>query len=401
MKSDKSLVIFFTNESPALSYGLGTYTEQIKSVFSDENKFDFICIKISVLVNEIEFNSEAGISTYIFPDNPNQHHLCNALIVFFKNELAVNKYRHLICHLNFPIHYFIALEVKKHFNVSLIYTLHYMDWCIELGPNINNLKKILESHSENRIHKKFALEKAMMQISDKICVSTEYSKYILVNFYNLLESKIEIIPLPNSIPLRPKINTNICPIRDSFNLKDSEKIILFVGRLDKNKNLNTLIKAFLNLRRDDVFLWVIGGGDYRTYLNEVPDSFWKKIHFWGYRDKDFISRAFKVTDLGVIPSIYEEYGYTAVEFLCAGIPLIVNDTSGLAELAKKIPQIYRFHDTSDSLSFALESFFDNYNRKVNPYDNIVIDNYSIDTFKLKILNVYNRLTTDSESICGE
>lgn len=83
MKSEKPLVIYFTNESPALSYGLGTYTEQIKSVFSDLHTLDFICIKISVLVNEIEFNNTDGISTYIFPDNQNQNQLCNSLIYFF------------------------------------------------------------------------------------------------------------------------------------------------------------------------------------------------------------------------------------------------------------------------------------------------------------------------------
>ena len=391
MKSEKPLVIYFTNESPALSYGLGTYTEQIKSVFSDLHTLDFICIKISVLVNEIEFNNTDGISTYIFPDSQNQNQLCNSLIYFFKHELSITKSRHLIFHFNFPIHYFIALEAKKHFNVSFIYTLHYMDWCIELGPNINNLKKILETHSENRIYKKFALEKAIMQISDRICVSTEYSTHILKDFYNVNGSKIAIIPLPNSIPLRPKIQTDICQIRDSFDLTESEKIILFVGRLDKNKNLDTLIKAFLNLRRDDVFLWIIGGGDYRTYLNEVSDSSWKKIHFWGYRDKTFISRAFQVTDLGVVPSIYEEYGYVAVEFLCAGITLIVNNTSGLAELAKNVPQIYKFSDTSESLNLALESFFENYNGKFMSYNSLSVERFSINTFKRNILTVYNDL----------
>ena len=230
-----------------------------------------------------------------------------------------------------------------------------------------------------------------MQISDRICVSTEYSTHILKDFYNVNGSKIAIIPLPNSIPLRPKIQTDICQIRDSFNLTESEKIILFVGRLDKNKNLDTLIKAFLNLRRDDVFLWIIGGGDYRTYLNEVSDSSWKKIHFWGYRDKTFISRAFQVTDLGVVPSIYEEYGYVAVEFLCAGIPLIVNNTSGLAELAKNVPQIYKFSDTSESLNLALESFFENYNGKFMSYNSLSVERFSINTFKRNILTVYNDL----------
>jgi len=83
MKSEKPLVLFFTNESPALSYGLDTYTEQIKSVVSAQHIFDFICIKISVLANEIEFHNCNGIFTYIFPDNPNPKHLCNDLIAFF------------------------------------------------------------------------------------------------------------------------------------------------------------------------------------------------------------------------------------------------------------------------------------------------------------------------------
>lgn len=393
MKPEKPLVIFFTNESPALSYGLGTYTEQIKLAVSDQHIFDFINIRISVLANEIELDDSDGILTYIFPDNPNPQHLCNELIVFLKHELGITKCRQLVFHFNFPIHYFIALEVKKNFDASIIYTLHYMDWCIELGPNINNLKNLLETNPENKIFKKFVLEKAMMQISDKVCVATEHSKQILKKFYNVSDSNIVIIPLPNSIPRYPVKNTDICLIRNSFNLAEREKIILYVGRLDKNKNLNTLIKAFLHLQRDDVFLWIIGGGDYRTYLNEVPDSSWKKIHFWGYRDKTFISKAFQVADLGVVPSIYEEYGYVAVEFLCAGIPIIVNNTSGLAELSKKFPQIYKFNDTSESLSFALERFFDDYNEKFLLNSGILMNQFSIDTFKRNILAAYNDLVS--------
>lgn len=90
----------------------------------------------------------------------------------------------------------------------------------------------------------------------------------------------------------------------------------------------------------------------------------------------------------IVPSYYEEFGYTAAEMLSFGLPVICSYTSGLQQLNKLWSNVYYFkHDnTNIGLLKCLKNILDapptNRNRK--SFDNAGI----VSNFKNKVLRLY-------------
>lgn len=53
--------------------------------------------------------------------------------------------------------------------------------------------------------------------------------------------------------------------------------------------------------------------------------------FTGYVNQRTLSDLYSVADIGVVPSLHEEFGYVAIEMMMHRLPVIVNATTGLAE----------------------------------------------------------------------
>lgn len=97
----------------------------------------------------------------------------------------------------------------------------------------------------------------------------------------------------------------------------------------------------------NVHLFIAGeGNNMKQYLSEAyPD--WTKITFTGFLNKEQLYDLYKIADVGVVCSLHEEFGFTAIEMMMMNIPLVVSDTTGLAEIVRdnssgfKVPIIYR------------------------------------------------------------
>jgi len=58
------------------------------------------------------------------------------------------------------------------------------------------------------------------------------------------------------------------------------------------------------------------------------------VHFTGFIDDDSLHKLFQVADAAVFPSLYEPFGIVALEGMAAGLPTIVSDVGGMAEIVK-------------------------------------------------------------------
>ncbi|WP_297451434.1 glycosyltransferase [uncultured Alistipes sp.] len=52
----------------------------------------------------------------------------------------------------------------------------------------------------------------------------------------------------------------------------------------------------------------------------------KRVHF--------LFKLFTVADIGIIPSLHEEFGLVAIEMMMHKLPIIVNNTTGLSEIVR-------------------------------------------------------------------
>lgn len=107
---------------------------------------------------------------------------------------------------------------------------------------------------------------------------------------------------------------------------------LYVGRVSKEKNLERLLAAFKQVREaePDAELIVVGDGPHRSELAKAhADS---SIIFTGFLDGEPLSRAYAGADVFVFPSMTDTFGNVVLEAQASGLPAIVADKGGPAEI---------------------------------------------------------------------
>jgi glycosyltransferase involved in cell wall biosynthesis len=111
--------------------------------------------------------------------------------------------------------------------------------------------------------------------------------------------------------------------------------VVYVGKLIENKGVQVLFEALQGL---DVRAVVVGFGDYRTTLEAAAPP---GTLFTGALEHRHLVHLLPLCDVAVVPSIFPEaFGMVAAEAAAAGVPPVVADHSGLAEVAAGIAVEY-------------------------------------------------------------
>jgi glycosyltransferase involved in cell wall biosynthesis len=118
--------------------------------------------------------------------------------------------------------------------------------------------------------------------------------------------------------------------RHGLGLAD-EKILLYVGRVSKEKDLPIMEQAFKELcqKRKDVHLVVVGEG---PYLDEMR----RNLHGWpatftGFLHASRLAEAYASADVFVFPSTTDTFGNVILEAQASGLPVVVSDSGGPQE----------------------------------------------------------------------
>lgn len=119
----------------------------------------------------------------------------------------------------------------------------------------------------------------------------------------------------------------------------NKKIILFVGRIDHNKGVDTLIKASVSvLKKEPDTVFFLAGPDFGEMKNlkamaeELGVA--KSFIFSGQLERPDLVSAFKNADIFAFPSRYEAFGITLIEAMIAGKPVVANDCSAISFVIK-------------------------------------------------------------------
>lgn len=121
-------------------------------------------------------------------------------------------------------------------------------------------------------------------------------------------------------------------------LVDPERpALLFVGRLERRKGLEPLVRAFTRLKTDrpELRLLVVGDGPERDRCQALlPARLRSDVHFLGRVDNDELPRFYASCDLAVAPSLGgESFGIVLLEAMAAGRPLVASDLPGYRTVA--------------------------------------------------------------------
>ncbi|MCX7880335.1 MAG: glycosyltransferase family 1 protein [Ignavibacteria bacterium] len=160
---------------------------------------------------------------------------------------------------------------------------------------------------------------------------------VIVPSTTVLE-ELKYYGIDNLVYLPHGVDTNLFnPNKNNIDFRNTlvppdKKIVLFVGRIVKEKNFDVLEDAIriLSSKRDDFVLVVAGDGPYlRHYQKRIPNSL-----FLGKLDPERLSNLYASSDIFAFPSVTESFGNVILEAMASGLPPVVANSFGASELIK-------------------------------------------------------------------
>jgi len=122
-------------------------------------------------------------------------------------------------------------------------------------------------------------------------------------------------------------------IKNRYNIGENDTVVLYVGRLTKNKGFLDLIRAS---QKSEHITYVVVGMDKEGILKNIPENQKKNIIHTG-RLKSFSKELYEwynLSDVFFLPSYWENCPLTLIEAMCFGLPILATDVGGIPELVK-------------------------------------------------------------------
>lgn len=234
------------------------------------------------------------------------------LFFLFVKSFFIKLPKDVIIHAHRPDHYAAFAFVKS--NLSVI-SLHGQTARIindRKGKIVRSIYSILE---------RIAFKKAKV-----IIPVDEITKEYYLKLYPQYQNKFLVIPTSIDTKIfRPIQNSTI---RQHYGFKNSDKIVLYVGRLDPPKKVGDIVRAFKILadQDKDYKLVFVGNGTLFNQTKELVSSLKLEgsVNFFGVKKRNELPEIYNMANVSVLYSKNEGSPISIKESLACGIPVVAN-----------------------------------------------------------------------------
>ncbi len=168
---------------------------------------------------------------------------------------------------------------------------------------------------------------------------------------------VRVVSLGVNIDIFNPAPNDAAATRHSLGVSCAQKLLLYVGRLAKEKNTQTLFQSFELLQRrrpQDFHLLVIGDGPQREQLRKLQERH-KNVSWIRYcTDSADLARYYRAADLFVHPGIQETFGLVALESQACGTPVAGIRGSYMDRIILHDQQSWARENTPEALADATE-----------------------------------------------
>lgn len=183
---------------------------------------------------------------------------------------------------------------------------------------------------------------------------------------------------------------------EKLKIPEGIKIAIFAGRIDPDKGIEQLLQAMKKLERDNLILLVTGShnfgstqtSDFEKRMKRLFLSMEKQVRFTGFIPNEEIWKYYKMADLAVLPSMWEEpAGLTMIEAAAAGLPVITTRSGGIPEyMSSDFSILLDRSNIVDDLQSAICEILDHedlWREKGRLASEYVCKHFSLETFYLE------------------
>ncbi len=217
---------------------------------------------------------------------------------------------------------------------------------VQMFHTLGELKnRVAQTPGEMESAFRIARERDIMAFADRLVAATTLERDQMQTLYGADPAKISVVP--------PGVNLDhFRPIpcaeaRSHIGVPPDRQMVLFVGRIQPIKGIDTLLQAIALLLqrypelRQRLCLCIIGGDAGNTASHEESElarlealreqlGTSDSVAFLGSKDQDTLAYYYSAATVVVIPSHYESFGMVALEAMACGAPIIASDVGGLS-----------------------------------------------------------------------
>lgn len=318
-----------------------------------------VSVSVRTLRDELE---KLGHSVYIITNNHDdsveEHHVIRAgghkLPMKVMGEFRVGKVTKakvkeigklnldiVHCHTEFTMGR-LGRKVAKKYNLPIVHTYHTM-----YEDYIHFISKLF-ARPLRAISKRFSRNFA--NSVDEVVFPTIKVQKTFDNYGYKKASHI----VPTGIYLERFSTSNfnqydIIQLKEKLCLRHDDFVMLFLGRISREKSIEELLRQFAKIKMDKVKLLIVGGGpDSELFKNIVKElGIESKTIFTGMIDPNDVAKYYHLADLFVNFSMTETQGLTYYEALASGVPLIVKYDDNLEGVIIDGVNGFSFNDNND------------------------------------------------------
>lgn len=192
-------------------------------------------------------------------------------------------------------------------------------------------------------------ETDIMSWADALIAATPAERAQMLWLYQTDARKIHIVP--------PGVDVNHfkpmdrAAAKQAVGIAPNEKMFLFVGRIERLKGVDNILKAIALIRQanpdlvdDQVCITIIGGNPNEVPTEESEMARLQKLRetlvvhdlvtFSGAKNQDWLRNYYNAAEALIMPSDYESFGMVALEAMACGTPVIASEVGGLAYLIR-------------------------------------------------------------------
>ena len=214
----------------------------------------------------------------------------------------------------------------------------------------------VDKYPQSHIH---GVEASMVHRADEVIACSNYMRGHIASAFGVSPRRITVIPNGIDPSDLESFADDLGALRAKYAAPD-ERLVLLVGRLVYEKGFHLALDALAAAvtRLGDVRFVVAGTGTAEAELKKQARKLGLMKHgsFLGWVGDDMLHSLYRISDVCIVPSIYEPFGLVALEAMASGCLTIVADTGGLREVVPGDGSVglrFRSRD-SDSLGEILQ-----------------------------------------------